>query len=126
MNETTFEGARIGDQVWTKKDGWGSIVKIDDNEGYPITVRFGDQRDSFTKKGFAFESDSHQSLFWGEIKIPTRPKRKIIRKVKYWGNIFDITYAPTLYLSKEAALECGDVFNIVNGIKLTGEYEGEE
>ena len=124
MNETTFEKARTGDKVWTKKDGWGSIVGIDDNEELPITVCFRSRRKSFTKKGFALMSDKHQSLFWGEIKIPTRPKRKIIKKVERWSNVYPNDFI-SIYKTKEMA-NINACSSRIACVKLPIEYEVEE
>ncbi len=127
MKETTFERARTGDKVWTKKDGWGSIVRIDDNEEYPIVARFENRWKAFNLKGFALMSDKHQSLFWDELKIPTRPKKKVIKKVERWANIYpyNLDDDNIMYKTKEAANRVAGDARIAC-VKLTGKYEVEE
>lgn len=126
MNETTFENAKVGDKVWTVTDDWGEIVEIIETSEYPIIVEFEACQLSFTVKGFYYETEKRQSLFWNEIKyeIPTRPKRKSIKKIECWMNIYS-DGDNTIHKTKDKANENACTYRIAC-IKLTGEYEVEE
>ena len=87
-NETTFENAQVGDRVWSSKWGWGEVLVITKRFTYPIEVRFSDTCSEYhTLKGVNVEGEM-QSLFWDELTIPTRPKRKVTKTIEAWANVY--------------------------------------
>ena len=73
---TTFETAKVGDRVWSIKEGWGKVYRIDDDPNYPLVVKYdGGEYDTFTFGGYVLKADRKQTLFWDEVKIeaPVKP-----------------------------------------------------
>lgn len=125
-----FRDAKVGDKVWRPVKGkpegeWGEITEINPNEanGYPI-VAFDL---TFAVDGRERHRDGFSSLFWAPVALPPlpeRPKRKIIKNVEFWTNIY--TYGPTLlYITREMADRYA-VSGRIACVKLTGSYEMEE
>jgi hypothetical protein len=74
MKTTTFESARLGDRVWSITKGWGKIVGIDNNAGYPLQVKWDSAGiDTFTFDGYLLRTHATRTLFWDEVKIPRKP-----------------------------------------------------
>jgi hypothetical protein len=94
MSTTTFETAKIGDQVFSHTFGWGTIDRIIEDNNYPIQVLFDDDRDSFTLEGFHHKDKPIQCLFWNEctIEAPTKP---LTMKLIHGVEVPDISFHPT-------------------------------
>ena len=92
--ETTFENAKVGDDVWSPLFGVGRIVEIESvSEDYPIIVKPYNnpgRRVSFACSGQYLQS-GNQLLFWSEVKIeaPVRPKQKVKKMWKGWANVYE-------------------------------------
>lgn len=75
---TTFESAKVGDQVYSPTFGWGEIEHVNgSSDFYPIHVRFfhtGEVK-GFTLEGYFYSDQLIQSLFWDEVTIvaPAKP-----------------------------------------------------
>jgi len=82
-----FEDAKIGDDVWSVEDEWGTVVSIADSD-YPLVVEFGCEIITFMLDGRRWESSKNPTLFWDEIKfeIPKKPlpNLKVDTKVIVW------------------------------------------
>jgi hypothetical protein len=92
---TTFENARVGDQVFSHTFGWGVIAQIKEGSDYPILVRFfgGTYSSSYTVEGYFYKDSPIQSLFWGETKIKA-PVKPVPIKVINGIEIPDISFKP--------------------------------
>lgn len=89
MKITTFETAKVGDRVWSIKEGWGKISRIDYGSDYPLSVKYDiSGNDTFTFGGYEFRSDPMRTLFWDEIviKAPVKPMPvlQVDAKVLVW------------------------------------------
>lgn len=74
-----FSDAKVGDRVWSIKDGWGKIYQIDHPIGFPIAVDFENESSRvFTTEGKETNDNLNPTLFWDEVKIvpPERPKER--------------------------------------------------
>lgn len=73
----TFESAHLGDRVWSITKGWGEIVGIDKNAGYPLQVKWDSAGiDTFTFDGHLVRTHTTRTLFWDDaipIIAPTKP-----------------------------------------------------
>ena len=65
---TTFETAKVGDEVWSMMHGWGFICAIKPEDNFPVKVTFDELEESYLYSGASFNNCS-QSLFWYEIVI---------------------------------------------------------
>ena len=86
-----FKDAKVNDRVFTYAQGWGTIIDTDNNDVYPIKVKFdNDGSISFTLEGYLYSRDINPTLFWDEIKfdIPSKPlpKLEVDTKVIVWEN----------------------------------------
>jgi len=123
--ETTFENARANDRVWSVEYGWGTVEFV--SKGiYPVVVSFDcgiDVAHTFSGSAGSF---GLQTLFWDEVKIeaPPRPKRKVVKKVEKWVNIYPERQS-IVHDNKKIADSAASDMRIAC-VKLTGEYEVEE
>jgi hypothetical protein len=123
--ETTFENARAGDRVWSVEYGWGTVESVSKGV-YPVVVSFDCGIDvTYTFSGMP-RSSGLQTLFWDEVKIeaPPRPKRKVVKKVEKWVNIYPEMQS-IVHDNKKIADSAASDMRIAC-VKLTGEYEVEE
>jgi len=69
-----FEDVKKGDKVWSFVYGWGVVEDIRKKK-LQITVKFKNERDTFTLDGKMYKTDMYQTLFWDEVKfdIPKKP-----------------------------------------------------
>jgi hypothetical protein len=129
MGETTFENAKVGDRVWSVEFGWGVVV---DKKKDVFYVNF--TKRTYTKENVFYSFDgkafkigkSNQTLFWDEIKIvpPERPKRKVVRNIERWVNVYPgpIIKTAGCYENRYEADRRSDPGRI-DCVKLTGTYE---
>jgi len=123
--ETTFENARVGDRVWSVEYGWGTVESVSKGV-YPVVVSFDCGIDvTYTFSGMP-RSSGLQTLFWDEVKIeaPPRPKRKSVKTVEVWMNLYPRGKATTHLEQYEADRRA--LSDRIACVKLTGEYEVEE
>jgi hypothetical protein len=93
---TTFESAKVGDEVFSPTFGWGVIEAIDLSSGRPIRVHFfifGDTN-YYSLKGW-YTDLPIQSLFWGEVVIDA-PVKPVATKVVNGVKIPDISFVPII------------------------------
>ena len=88
---TTFETAKVGDRVWSIKEGWGEIIEIDYDSDYSLSVKYDiSGTDTFTFGGYEFIADPMRTLFWDEVVIeaPQKPlpDLKVDAKVLVWDS----------------------------------------
>jgi len=83
-----FKDVKIGDRLYSLVYGWGVVEEIG-KENLQITVKFKNERDTFTFDGKMYETDMHQTLFWDEIKfqVPKKPlpDLEVDTKVIVWN-----------------------------------------
>jgi len=112
MPETTFENAKVGDNVWSIIHGWGKIVEICCDQfpnsrakRFPIAVQFSHSRETFNTEGKQYDG-CYQCLFWDEVKItpPERPKRKVKKVAEGWINIIKSNHPGADALTDNAAV----------------------
>jgi hypothetical protein len=137
---TTFETAKIGDRVYSHTFGWGSIECIDPESLFPIEVRFPNfgVYETFTLKGYCYDSLPVQSLFWDEVAIeaPVKPvSTKIINGVKvpdisFKPNVEERCYIPeiTLVFYRSLCFYCCELYNHLsdNGMCYPDTEEGKQ
>ena len=92
MKYCDFSKAKVGDRVWSNRDGWLSIININ-YTSYPIdAVSSCGLRTSFTMEGKEHISDIHPAIFWNEFEIPKEafvkpnPKLEVDTLVWVWDN----------------------------------------
>jgi hypothetical protein len=67
MAKTIF---KVGDRVWDFRYGWGVVEENNDDQHFPVFVRFDDGEGcAFTLDG-RFDTDQNRTLFFAEIPIP--------------------------------------------------------
>jgi hypothetical protein len=111
MPTTTFETAKVGDQVFSHTFGWGTIDRIIEGSNYPILVLFDDDRDSFTLEGFHHKDKPIQCLFWNECTIEA-PAKPLTMKLIHGVEVPNISFYPTDktdYYFPDTAID--DLFN---------------
>ena len=88
---TTFENAKVGDEVFDIKHGWGAISKIYPKNMRPVTIQFPKYDRSYMFSGKYSETDVNQVLFWDEVVItpPQKPlpKLEVDTKVLVWDSV---------------------------------------
>ena len=73
MKHCDFSDIKVGDKVWSAKDGWLKVIKTSNNIGnlYPIkAIADNEYEFTFTKDGREHFSDKYPTLYWNEFKIP--------------------------------------------------------
>ena len=90
MKYCDFSKAKVGDRVWSNRDGWLSIININ-YTSYPIdAVSSCGLRTSFTAEGKEHTSHIHPAIFWNEFEIPKEafvkpnPKLEVDTLVWVW------------------------------------------
>jgi hypothetical protein len=109
---TTFESAKVGDNVFSHTFGWGKICVIDRDNNYPIQVLFAKCSESFTREGFYYKDNHVQSLFWTECTI-NAPAKPLPIKLVHGVEVPDISFHPTdetVYYYPDATVDA--LFNI--------------
>ena len=95
MKYCDFTNLKVGDKVWSSRDGWLRITSIYDIAGivYPIEATSdGGLRTSFTMEGKEHISDIYPTIFWNEFEIPNEafvkpnPKLEVDTLVWVWDN----------------------------------------
>lgn len=137
----TFENAKVGDEVWCFRNGWGNVIKNDNNiEVYPIMVQFSVRSDTYTFEGRSSKSDANPSLFWDEIKfdIPDKPKVLVDKVITMYCNIYtshsghallnlNATLAMScIYSTKSEAENSAGKNPVFKGAEVTIKYQTEE
>ena len=110
---------KLGDKVCSVF-GDGVVIETDHHPVYPIQVKFGKQKRTYTKEGFLLATQIHRSLF----HIDEKPERwKIKKKVEItqWANVYEkVTHT---HNTESAARKYAQPEAIAVAVKLTGEYE---
>ena len=124
-----FEKAKVGDVIWSERHGQCKIIKIRDDDLYPIILSPPEGGDgvSCTVCGREMHGDVKPSYFWSEPKyeIPPRPKRMVKKQLTGWVNIYPSGPGSMIYPSREEADMCAGSRRIACA-ELTGPYEVEE
>lgn len=78
-----FDNAKVGDNVWSSKKGWGKITKIDKSKVYDlleVTFLISSNEDiekiTYTFDGRESLLDLYPTLFWNEVELPTDEEDK--------------------------------------------------
>lgn len=123
-----FSEAQVGDDCWTIQLGDCEITDTRAGNTYPIGMHNSSgQRCTYTLRGYAHESNAHQSAFWAkpEFVMPPAPKRMMTKSITYWINLYPIGQ-PCIHPSRESADEAKSHIDRIACVELTGTYEVEE
>lgn len=78
-----FDNAKVGDNVWSSKKGWGKITKIDKSKvmdllevTFLISSNYDIEKITYTFDGRESLLDLYPTLFWNEVKLPTDEEDK--------------------------------------------------
>ena len=85
MRYCDFSDIKIGDKVWSIKDGWLKTIETSNNIGnlYPIKATDNDGYEfSFTKEGKEHFSDKYPTLYWNEFEAPKEAFIKPLPKLE--------------------------------------------
>ena len=141
-----FSGVTVGDKLWSMQLGECTVIDvITFQRGYRIQTRIecrsalGDM--PYNHDGVQqLAPDVTQSLFWSrpEIIAPPRPKRKVVKTVEAWANVYPGLITPS-YPTRESADENAAIVDAWNRredianprqriacVHLTGTYETDE
>ena len=107
-----FEDAQVGDRVWDFLCGWGTIININKDEGYPMKIKFDNYRnryETYTLDGKNYV-ENNPSLFWNEIKfeIPEKPfdLEKELKKLEIKDFIVEEFNYNLYWCNKSKKIEC--------------------
>lgn len=98
MRYCDFTSLKVGDRVWSNRDGWLKIIDIDciKDTTYPIqAVSDSGYEFSFTTEGKEYITDIYPAIFWNEFEIPKeafekpKPKLEVDTLVWVWDNYKD-------------------------------------
>lgn len=132
MNNTQdFSTAKVGDKLWSIQLGEcyvKSIIKYQIcSESQDKTIWY-----YYDLNGTFNVDDKFPSLFWSNpnIQIPERPKRKVIKTVEKWCNIYEgfegfPCISDSISMANKNA-ENNTAMKRIAIFKLTGTYEIEE
>ena len=128
MSETTFENAQAGDNVWSTKHGWGTITCIQNSYDCPLLVKFNENLTlAYSMFGREDSVDNNQTLYWGELKIPERPKHKVKKVIEGWINIYAGSGCSwNLYKTEEIANNEAHPNRLGKALFIRHKYEVEE
>lgn len=121
--EQDFKNVKQGDRLWSIHLGDCEVCGID-SVGLRCTNKFKEH--SYFFDGKYFSDDNGPSLFWSNpnIQIPERPKRKVIKTIERWANIYE-RKDTIIWHDKDSADRYVNE-NRIACVKLTGSYEIEE
>lgn len=135
MNDFIKEGLKVGDTLYTLFYGYAEVVEINTSPDrlYQIKLKSGCCTNIWiTRDGKMTSTHVEQSVFWSkpEIVAPPRPKRKVIKTIEGFVNIYNqgkpkLDYA-ILYKKQGLALKYIANNNIVAAARATLTYEVEE
>ena len=95
MRETTkmidiFKDVKVGDELYSIEDGWGTVVGVSADGSYPLAIQFRDKVISFTRGGKRWACSKNPTLFWDKIEfeIPKKPlpNLKVDTRVLVWDS----------------------------------------
>lgn len=81
-----FSQAKIGDRVWSNRNGWGGVKEISKDDKQ-IFVDFDNGCSCwFYFDGRYMNNDLYPELFWDEIQItpPPKPKKMVKKELQGW------------------------------------------
>ena len=71
----TLTTTKVGDKLYSVEDGWGTVTDIVDGE-YPLCLKFGLNRATFTLDGKRHTHSKYPILFSDKVKIKSPKKLK--------------------------------------------------
>ena len=95
MKYCDFRNAKVGDKVWSNRDGWLEIINIGytGEDLYPIqATNSSGYYFSFTTEGRENIDDIYPAIFWNEFEIPNeafekpKPSLEVDTLVWVWDN----------------------------------------
>lgn len=126
-NTSGFSSVKVGDKLWSAAYGECEVT----DKG-PSTLVVVPTCDTMRRISIVFFNDgtthgtAPQSLFWSrpEIIAPPKPKRKVMKTVEAWANVYP-SGKQTLHDSMSDAItyRC---LNVEATVKIVGAYEVEE
>lgn len=134
-----FKNAKVDDQVWSIKYGWGIITNINNGSiDYPITVKYPTKSTTvYTLDGKWNSDDIHPEIYWDVVtfEYPKQPKRLVKKEFIGYTNIlpsntlnanliFNNNYKHgSIFLDIKKVPKCYGSLGIA---KVTFEFEVEE
>ena len=125
-----FSGVKVGDKLWSVQLGECEVSLVDDDNTF--YCENADDGSWFNLNGKCISNDDHghhQSLFWSrpEIIAPPRPKRKMVKTVEAWANVYRGREMTLHNTWDDAKFDCGRYAGFLRGcVRITGTYEVEE
>ncbi len=86
-----FDGVKVGDKVWDILYGWLEVVEVYSNiDVFRAKANSGKWYDLVTSIDGLSTITNTRRTFWDEVKIipPPRPKRKVVKTVEGYINIY--------------------------------------
>jgi len=121
-----FSGVKVGDKLWSVQLGECEVTHAPQTDkDRIICCPMYCCHDSlcYSQDGKLMDNHPVQSLFWArpEIIAPPKPKRKVVKTVELWQNVYpeNVTY---LHVTKKEADERSEG-NRIACVHLTGTYE---
>lgn len=122
-SESDFSGVKVGDKLWSVQLGECEVVRVDSNV-WPCVCQGAGGMECYTSDGKVVATDAFPSLFWSrpEIIAPPKPKRRVVKTVEAWANVYPGGNLSPLFDSVEYA-NWGASYGRVACVHLTGTYE---
>lgn len=126
-NTNDFSGVNVGDKLWSMQLGECEVVRVD-NDTWPYVCQGVGGMECYTSDGKVMATDAFPSLFWSrpEIIAPPKPKRKVVKTVDAWANVYHGPFGCVIYGGITDARESASHDCIAACVHLTGTYEVEE
>lgn len=132
VKEGRLKGLRVGDKVWDVLCGYGVVVEILTR----IEVGFGTlgvqgyYSKNYTLEGYYRDYHLTPVLYFDKPPIiePPRPKRKVVKTVEHWINLYsDGSISRNFPTKCEASNNVSEKYkDTAVQVHLTGTYEVEE
>lgn len=130
MKEQDFSKAQVGDKMWSIDMGECEVIEIRPSRSTPYIIRIRNTKgesNSYTVNGLRMSNDNFPSLFWKKPYevYPESPKRKVVKTVEVWANMYSSGKLGDHWESEEIANKHAS-YSRIACVKLTGTYEVEE
>lgn len=112
-----FENAKVGDQVWSIKHGWGIITDIYADTHYPITVKYFTKSPSnYTLDGKCNSSDLYPEIYWDVVtfEYPKQPKRPVKKEIIKYAAIYPNT---TTFTRLDSDYSVGSLYDNIKAVQ---------
>lgn len=127
-NTSDFSGVKVGDKLWSVQLGECEVANVDNKD---CTFKCEDTNNNlnmwYRRDGTSYDitgPSAHQQLFWSrpDIIAPPRPKRKVVKTVEAWINIYPEDVPRFAHKTRDEADSAREL-NRIACVHLTGSYE---